>query len=489
MKFSEMNLSEGTLRALKEMNLEDAFPIQEMAIKPIMEGKDVMGKAESGSGKTLAFSIPIVEKIKYPKNIQVLILTPTRELAEQVCSELAKVGKYTMAKCIPVYGGKSIEMQARAFANVNVVVATPGRLMDHMGRNNIDLRHVHTLVLDEADRMLDMGFIDDIKYILRYIPTERQTLLFSATFPEEIKRMVSNFMKDPVLFELNKEKPTVDLIKQAAVLVRESDKRQCLEYILEHEKPALTLIFVSTKIKSNRLHRDLSRIYNIGIIHGGLSQNQRERVMNDFKHKKIKYLIATDVAARGIDVKDVTHVINYDMPNDVETYVHRIGRTGRAGASGDAITLFTQDDISEILRYEYFIKVKIPKQKFENGSMGEVNPEEFSEKNVIIKKWGKREGSRGGGGFRRGGFSRGGGGFNRRSSGGGFGRGGGGFSHGPAGGFRSSGGSGHRSSGGSRSEGGGSGSRSSSGGGFHRSEGSGSSFRGSSQGRRRPRRY
>jgi ATP-dependent RNA helicase DeaD len=169
-----------------------------------MEGKDVMGKAESGSGKTLAFSIPIIEKIKYPKNIQALVLTPTRELAEQVAKEMSKVSKYMLVRVLPVYGGKSIEMQAKSFGNVNVIVATPGRLMDHMRRNLIDLRHVHTLVLDEADRMLDMGFIDDIKFILRYVPKERQTLLFSATFSDEIKSMVNNFMVNPVLIELNK---------------------------------------------------------------------------------------------------------------------------------------------------------------------------------------------------------------------------------------------------------------------------------------------
>jgi len=219
MKFSEMKLSEGVAKALEEMKFDEAFPIQTTTIPPIMEGKDVIGKAESGSGKTLAFAIPIVEKIKYQKNIQALIITPTRELAEQVCREIQKVGKYTKVRTLAVYGGKSMDMQIKSFGQVNVVVATPGRLMDHIRRNNIDLRHVNTLVLDEADRMLDMGFIDDIRFILRFIPTQRQTLLFSATFSDEIRRIINNYMKNPILIELNKEKPSVKTIKQFAYIV------------------------------------------------------------------------------------------------------------------------------------------------------------------------------------------------------------------------------------------------------------------------------
>ncbi len=396
-----MKLSKGTLKALEEMKLEEAFQIQELAVEPIMDGKDLIGKAESGSGKTLAFAIPIVEKIKCPKGIQALIITPTRELAEQVCKEIQKVGKHSMTRCLAVYGGKSIEMQAKAFSQVNVIVSTPGRLMDHMRRNNIDLRHVNTLVLDEADRMLDMGFIDDIKFILRYIPRERQTLLFSATFSDEIRRIVNNFMKDPVLIELNKEKPSVKTVRQVAYIVKENDKQHCLEYVLEHEKPRMTLIFCSMKIKSDRLYRNLTRFYNIGVIHGDLSQNQRERVLEDFKKKRVPYLIATDVAARGIDVKDITHVINYDMPNDIETYIHRIGRTGRAGASGDSITFVTPEEIPDLLRIEHFVNVKIEKQKFVNGQLIEPSPEEFSVRSAIIPKWNRSDRNRGrfGGGF------------------------------------------------------------------------------------------
>jgi ATP-dependent RNA helicase DeaD len=411
MKFSEMKISDGISKALEEMKLQEAFPIQETTIPPIMEGKDVIGKAESGSGKTLAFAIPIVEKVTYPKNIQALVLTPTRELAEQVCKEIQKISKYMKTRAIAVYGGKSIEMQARAFGQVNVVVATPGRLMDHIRRNNIDLRHVNTLVLDEADRMLDMGFIDDIKFILRYIPRERQTLLFSATFSDDIRRIISNYMKDPILIELNKEKPSVKTVKQLAYIVKENEKLQCLDYILNHEKPQLALIFCSMKIKSDRLHRELSRFYNIGVIHGDLNQNQRERVLADFKNRRIIYLIATDVAARGIDVKDISHVINYDMPNDIETYLHRIGRTARAGASGKSITFVTPEEIPDLLRIENFVKVKIEKQKFSNGEVLAISSDEISARSVIIPKWNRRE--RFGGGFSgRRGFGRGGG-FNR----------------------------------------------------------------------------
>ncbi len=391
MKFSEMKLSEGVAKALEEMKFDEAFPIQKSAIPSIMEEKDIIGKAESGSGKTLAFAIPIVEKIKYQKNIQALILTPTRELAEQVCREIQKVGKYMKARALAVYGGKSIIMQARAFSQVNVIVATPGRLIDHIRRNNIDLRHVNTLVLDEADRMLDMGFIDDIKFILRYIPKERQTLLFSATFSDEIRRIISNYMKNPILIELNKEKPSVKTVKQFACIVKENDKQLCLNYILSHEKPHLALIFCSRKIKSDRLYREMRRFYNIGVIHGDLSQNQRESVLSDFKNRKIIYLIATDVAARGIDVKDISYVINYDMPNDTETYIHRIGRTGRAGASGKSITFTTPEEIPDLLKIENFVKVKIEKQKYVNGEFLPVGPDEISIRNVIVPRWSRRD--------------------------------------------------------------------------------------------------
>jgi len=415
MKFSEMKLSSEVAKALEEMKFDDAFPIQVTAIPPIMEGKDVIGKAESGSGKTLAFAIPIAEKIKYPNDIQVLILTPTRELAEQVCKEVQKVGKYAKVRTSAVYGGKSIEMQARSFRQVNVVVATPGRLMDHIRRNNIDLRHVHTLILDEADRMLDMGFIDDIKFILRFIPKQRQTLLFSATFSDEIRRIIINYMKDPILIELNKEKPSVEKIEQIAYVVKEDEKQRCLESILNNEKPALALIFCSMKVRSDRLYRSLRRTYNIDVIHGDLSQHQREKVMSDFKNKRVNYLIATDVAARGIDVKDISVVINYDMPNDVETYIHRIGRTARAGASGKSITFVAPEEIPDFLRFEHFVKVKIEKQKFENGEFVAVSPEEFSVSRAIIPKWSRKE--RLGGRFNRG-FGRG---PNRRPSQRGFG--------------------------------------------------------------------
>jgi len=395
MKFSEMKISYGVSKALEEMKLQETFPIQESAIPPIMEGKDVIGKAESGSGKTLAFAIPIVEKITYPKNIQALILTPTRELAEQVCREIQKVGKYMKTRALAVYGGKSMDIQTRALSQVNVVVATPGRLMDHIRRNNIDLRHVSILVLDEADRMLDMGFIDDIKFILRYIPKERQTLLFSATFSDEIRRIVNNYMKNPILIEFNKEKPSVKTVKQLAYIVKENEKQRCLNYILSHEKPDLTLIFCSTKRKSDRLYREMSRFYNIGVIHGDLSQNQRERVLSDFKSRRIIYLIATDVAARGIDVKNISHVINYDMPNDIETYIHRIGRTGRAGALGKSITFVTPEEISDLLRIENFVKVKVEKRKYVNGEFLAVSPDEISIRSAIVPRWNRRERFRG----------------------------------------------------------------------------------------------
>jgi ATP-dependent RNA helicase DeaD len=422
MKFSEMKLNNETMKALQEMHFDEAFPIQEKTIPSILEGKDVFGKAESGSGKTLAFSIPLVEKIKNPTGIQALILTPTRELAEQVNTELQKVGKYSKVRSIPIYGGKSMEPQLRGLRQANVVVATPGRLMDHIRRNSVDLRNVHTLILDEADRMLDMGFIEDIRFILRFISADRQTLLFSATLSDEIKRIVGGYMKDPVFIELNREKPTVDAIKQSAYLVRENEKKTCLESIIEKEKPEMALIFCTTKSKSDRLYRELKSNHAVGVIHGDLSQNQRETVMGHFKNQRIRYLIATDVAARGIDIKNITHVINYDIPNELESYVHRIGRTGRAGATGKAITFVTAEEIGDFLRFEYFMKVKIEKQKFESGKFMPLGEEEFSSQSVIVPKWDKRQRMGGGFGRPRRNFGYG--------SGGGFGGRGGGFGHG-----------------------------------------------------------
>jgi len=391
MKFSEMKLSNGVAKALEEMKLEEAFPIQKTTLPPIMEGKDVIGKAESGSGKTLAFAIPIAEKINYPKKIQVLILTPTRELTVQVSKEINKVGKYAKVRSMAVYGGVSINMQVKRFSQVNVVVATPGRLMDHIRRNNIDLRGVSILVLDEADRMLDMGFIDDIKFILRFVPKQRQTLLFSATFSTEIRKIVNHYMKDPILIELNKEKPSVKTVKQSAYIVNEIEKQKCLELIIKQEKPEMILIFCSTKRKSDRLHRRLSKFYNIEVIHGDLSQQRREKVLESFRNRKVSYLIATDVAARGINIKNISHVINYDMPNDIETYIHRIGRTGRAGALGKSITFVKPGEIADLLRIEHFIKVRIKKQKFIDGKFVAVNPEEFSLRKVMIPRWSRKE--------------------------------------------------------------------------------------------------
>src|SRR3990172_1047088 len=390
MKFSEIKMKPEIAKALQEMKMDETFLIQKSTIPPIMEGKDVIGKAESGSGKTLAFSIPIIEKITDEKSIQALILTPTRELAEQVCKEMQKTGKYTKARAIAVYGGKSIAEQAHYFNKVNIVVATPGRLMDHINRKNIDLRHVKTLVLDEADRMLDMGFIDSINFILRYLPKERQTLLFSATLPEEIKGMIHKYMKNPLLIELNREKPSVSTIKQSAFLVSEHEKENCLKFVLD-KKLDSALIFCSTKRRAGNLHYRLGKNYSTGVMHGNLSQNQRDNAMEAFRNKRIRYLIATDVAARGIDVKNISHVINYDMPNDAETYIHRIGRTGRAGASGDSITFATREEIGDLLRIENFIKTNIEKKKFENGNVSDVDPEEFSPRNLSIPKWDRRD--------------------------------------------------------------------------------------------------
>ena len=307
--------------------------------------------------------------------------------------------------------------------------------------------------------MLDMGFIEDIRFILRFVPVDRQTLLFSATLSDEIKRIVSNYMKEPVFIELNREKPTVDLIKQSVYLVKEAEKRNCLENFIATERPEMMLIFCTTKSKSDRLYRELKPNHAVGVIHGDLSQNQRETVMQHFKNQRIRFLIATDVAARGIDIKNITHVVNYDIPNELESYIHRIGRTGRAGASGKAVTFVTAEEIGDFLRFEHFMNVKIDKHKFEDGKIAPLDHDVFSSSSVIIPKWDRRGRFGGGGRPRRnfgfGGNSRGGFGGGSR----GFGHGGGrSSSRGGFGGSRGSFGQGGRDShGGQRSSQGGSG--------------------------------
>jgi len=342
--FSELNISASTLKSVLRMGFEEATPIQEGTIKFAMEGKDIIGQAQTGTGKTAAFGIPLIEKID-PKNsnIQALIIAPTRELAVQVSEEIYRIGQDKRVKILSVYGGQEIGRQIRALKNnPHVIVGTPGRLLDHINRRTLKLDNVQTLVLDEADEMLNMGFIEDINTILESVPPERQTLLFSATMPGPIRKIATKFMKNPEEVKIKSKEMTVENIEQFYVKSLEREKFDFLSRIINVHQPELAIIFGRTKRRVDELSQALSiRGYLAEGIHGDLSQSKRMSVLKQFKENKIDILVATDVAARGLDISGVTHVYNYDIPQDPESYVHRIGRTGRAGKSGMAITFVT----------------------------------------------------------------------------------------------------------------------------------------------------
>src|SRR2546426_6581287 len=350
--FEELGLSAQLLKALSENGFEAPFPIQEAAIPLVLEGKDVVGQAHTGTGKTAAFGLPILQKIKPDGPVQALILAPTRELAVQVTTEINRFARYIGTKAVAIYGGQSINMQLdRLRHGVQIVVATPGRLIDHIKQGSIQLDDVGFVVLDEADRMLDMGFIDDIKFILFYVSEDRQTCLFSATMPPEILRLAQDYMKEPQEIRLNEEELSLDTIDQSYLIVHEKEKFKHLCHFIKNRDQKQTIVFAATKQRTQRLAAELKQEgFKAITIHGDLSQKQRDIAMYRFKRGNEDILVATDLAARGIDVPAVGHVINYDIPEDPLIYFHRIGRTARAGATGKAISLVSQDRIDNFGR-------------------------------------------------------------------------------------------------------------------------------------------
>ena len=342
--FSELNISESTQRSLSKMGFEEATPIQEGTVRFGMEGRDIIGQAQTGTGKTAAFGIPIIEKIDVRNPaVQALIIAPTRELAIQVSEEVYRIGADKRARILSVYGGQEIGRQIRALRNnPQIVVGTPGRILDHIKRKTLKLDGVQTLVLDEADEMLNMGFIEDINTILASVPDERQTLLFSATMPGPIRKIAETFMKNPEMVKIKSKEMTVENIEQFFVKAQEREKFDVLSRILNVQQPELAIVFGRTKRRVDELSHALSiRGYIAEGIHGDLTQAKRMSVLRQFKEGKVDILVATDVAARGLDISGVTHVYNFDIPQDPESYVHRIGRTGRAGKSGIAVTFVT----------------------------------------------------------------------------------------------------------------------------------------------------
>ncbi|MGQ9927930.1 MAG: DEAD/DEAH box helicase [Chloroflexaceae bacterium] len=363
--FEALGLSETLLAALRELGYDEPTPIQAQAIPAMLSGRDVIAQAQTGTGKTAAFALPIIERLQPTRTPQALVLAPTRELAMQVAEAVFRYGKSREARVLPVYGGQPIERQLRALERgVQVVVGTPGRIMDHMRRGTLALDAIRTVVLDEADEMLDMGFAEDIEYILQYTPSERQTALFSATLPEAVQSLAQRYTRDPLRISVVSETLSAPRIKQVYYDVLPREKLDALCRVLDVETPASAIIFCRTRAEADQLGESLQgRGYLAEVIHGDLSQAMRDRVMKRFREGQIELLVATDVAARGLDIPDVSHVVNYDVPGDPESYVHRIGRTGRAGRAGMAITLITPRERRQLQLIERTTRTRIQPAK------------------------------------------------------------------------------------------------------------------------------
>jgi len=356
MKFEELGINPRLVQKARAMGFEDLTPIQEKCISQIHMGKDIVGQAETGSGKTVAFALPILDRISPGKGLQVLVLTPTRELCLQVTDVFKDFGQQLNIRAISVYGGVGIEPQMSALRTADIVVGTPGRILDHIGRGTIDFRSVRFLVLDETDKMFEMGFIDDVEEIIRHVPGKRQTLMFSATIADELHRILKRHLNDPVIVETQ---AFVDVNKLHQVyydIHYQMDKFSLLVHLLKNSTPGLAIVFCATREESDIVARNLVRQgVNASAIHGGMSQNKREESLDALKNETTDVLVATDVAARGLDIKNVSHVYNYDVPKTAREYVHRIGRTARAGEEGDAVTLLASrdhDNFRRILREE-----------------------------------------------------------------------------------------------------------------------------------------
>ncbi|HEP1601458.1 TPA: DEAD/DEAH box helicase [Streptococcus pyogenes] len=359
MKFTEFNLSQDIQSAVVTAGFEKASPIQEMTIPLALEGKDVIGQAQTGTGKTAAFGLPTLNKIRTNENIiQALVIAPTRELAVQSQEELFRFGREKGVKVRSVYGGSSIEKQIKALkSGAHIVVGTPGRLLDLIKRKALILDHVETLILDEADEMLNMGFLEDIEAIISRVPADRQTLLFSATMPAPIKQIGVKFMKDPEHVQIKNKELTNVNVEQYYVRVKEQEKFDTMTRLMDVNQPELSIVFGRTKRRVDEITRGLKlRGFRAEGIHGDLDQNKRLRVIRDFKNDQIDILVATDVAARGLDISGVTHVYNYDITQDPESYVHRIGRTGRAGKSGESITFVSPNEMGYLSMIENLTK-------------------------------------------------------------------------------------------------------------------------------------
>lgn len=381
MNFNDLNISQDIKNAIDEIGFTKLTPIQKQAIPEALKGKDIIGQAQTGSGKTIAFSIPILEKIFIPdRSPQAIILCPTRELCMQVASEIEKIGSQIKKfKVLAVYGGQPIGKQTRVLKKgVHVVVGTPGRVIDHIERENLDLIGIESVVLDEADEMLEMGFREDIETILAKTPIQRQTLLFSATIPEEIKSIAQKYQKNPKFIKIADKRQNIPKITQYAFKCDIKDKFNGLTRLIEAYDVKLALIFCNTKKSVDYVKKHLKKEdFAVDSLHGDMTQKTRDKVLNKFRNGNIHILVATDVAARGLDIDDVDVIINYDVPQNLDDYIHRIGRTARAGKKGFAFTLVSKDEVSRFNKIKKGNNVKIIEKEFPT-------PEEIE--NVKIRK-------------------------------------------------------------------------------------------------------
>ena len=393
MDFIELDLEDSVLDALDAMNFRVCTPVQEKAIPAILEGRDLIGVAQTGTGKTAAYVLPVINQLSkggYPEDaINCVVMVPTRELAQQIDQQVEGFSYFMSVSSTVVYGGNDgirFEQEKRGLTlGADIVIATPGRLLSHISLGYVDLSKVSFFILDEADRMLDMGFYDDIMQIVKMLPKERQTMLFSATMPEKIQQMANNILKNPVEIKLAVSKPADNII-QAAYICRETQKLGIIESLFEEQKPERVIVFASSKLKVKEVAKAMKRLnLNVGEMHSDLDQSQRDAIMHEFRNGRINMLVATDIVARGIDIDDIRLVINYDVPHDNEDYVHRIGRTARANNDGCAITFVNEPDQARFKQIEKFLgkdiyKIALPDE------LGEA-PEYRPEKKVQSKKY------------------------------------------------------------------------------------------------------
>ena len=405
MTFDDLGLSAELLRAVSDQGYSQPTPIQAKAIPAVLAGRDVLGGAQTGTGKTAGFTLPLLQRLsaqkpaRGPRHVRALILTPTRELAAQVAESIATYGRHLPLRSTVIFGGVNIRPQIQTLRNgVDILVATPGRLLDHVGQKTLDLSKVETLVLDEADRMLDMGFIHDIRKVLALLPRQRQNLLFSATFSDEIKKLADGFMESPQLIEVARRNTAAEAVNQVVHHVDKKRKRALLSQLVRKNNWRQVLVFTRTKHGANRLTRQLEQDGISAVaIHGNKSQGARTKALADFKAGKVRMLIATDIAARGLDIDQLPQVVNFELPNVPEDYVHRIGRTGRAGNAGEAVSLVSIDEHKLLRDIENLLKRKVTKVTVDGFEPDPSIKAEPIQKGRQMPAGGKKKNCRGGG--------------------------------------------------------------------------------------------